>query len=138
MEALETKIADRLGKPRNFVPYVQLHEFESLLLSDAAIVAEYFNAPALQGAVGKAVTEVGNPERVNDSPLTAPSKRLDRWTETHAPRMRYSKDTKTRHGPRLAARLTLPVIRSACPRFAAWIGRLETLGGARESELAIV
>jgi hypothetical protein len=138
VEALEIKIADRLGKPPNFIPYVQLHEYEALLLSDAAILAAYFQAPALEREVRKVVTKAGNPEMVNDSPLTAPSKRLDGWTGTHAPSMRYSKDTKTRHGPRLAARLTLPVIRAACPRFASWIDRLETLGAARESELAIV
>jgi hypothetical protein len=127
---LEHRIGARLGAPGNLIPYVQQHEYESLLLSDAAIVAEYFKAPALEGEIGKAIAESGNPELVNDSPLTAPSKRLDAWTGTHAPKMRYSNDTKTRHGPRLAARLTLPVIRAACPRFADWIGRLETLGAA--------
>lgn len=45
----------------------------------------------------------------------------------HAPTsFRYGKGTKVRHGPVLATRLTLPVIRAACPRFDAWVGRLET------------
>jgi hypothetical protein len=132
-EALEERIAVRLGTPPNFIPYVQLHEYEALLLSNAATVAAYFQAPALAREVRKVVTQAGNPELVNDSPQTAPSKRLDSWTSTHAPRMRYSRDTKTRHGPMLAARLTLPVIRAACPRFAGWLSRLERLGAPQQT-----
>jgi Domain of unknown function (DUF4276) len=133
VDALEARIAKRLGKPPNLIPYVQLHEYEALLLSDAATIAAYFQAPALEESVRKVVTKAGNPELVNDDPATAPSKRLDAWTEAHAPKMRYSNDTKTRHGPMLATRLTLPVIRAACPRFGAWLGRLEALGAPQQT-----
>jgi Domain of unknown function (DUF4276) len=65
---------------------------------------------------------------VNDGPQTAPSRRLTDWTAAHSPStLRYSKSTKTRHGPQLAARLSLSVIRDACQRFGAWLGRLEGL-----------
>jgi hypothetical protein len=133
--ALEQRISARLGTPRNLIPYIQLHEYEALLLSDPATLAEYFKAPTLEDAVRKTVANAeGNPEFVNDSVLTAPSKRLNSWTSEHAPMMmRYSNDTKARHGHLLAARLTLPVIRAACPRFAAWLGRLETLGAPQQT-----
>ena len=115
--------------PRNLIPYVQLHEFEGLLLSDAAIVAEYFQVAEMEAQVIAAVRKAGSAELVNDGPMTAPSKRLETWTKSGAPVVfRYSKKTKTNHGPKLAVRLTLPVIRAACPRFNSWVERLERLG----------
>lgn len=127
VEQLETRIAATLGTPRNLIPYVQIYEFEGLLLSDPAIAASYFEAPAMEPAIRSAVSRAGSPENVNDSPETAPSKRLETWTRQHGSPKRYQQATKTLHGPLLAARLTLPVIRNACPRFAAWLSRLETL-----------
>ena len=38
------------------------------------------------------------------------------------------KDLKTTVGPRMAERIGLENIRSKCPHFKAWIGRLEKLG----------
>jgi hypothetical protein len=128
VEHLEARIAARVGSPERLISYVQLHEFESLLLSDAAVAADYFQASKLVALITQAVSRAGTPEQVNDGHQTAPSKRLEAWTRDHSPRLqRYSKATKTRHGPQLAARLTLPVIRRACPRFDAWIGRLEAV-----------
>jgi uncharacterized protein DUF4276 len=128
VDALETRIAFALGNPRNLHSYVQLHEFEGLLLSDAATAADYFQASALEHLINSAVSRAGSPEQVNDNAATAPSKRLETWTGKHAPAVqRYSKATKLLHGPQLAARLTLPVIRGACPRFNAWLTQLECL-----------
>lgn len=128
IDALQDRISARLGRPERFLSYVQLHEFEGLLLSDPSTAAAYFEAPRLQTLIGDAVARAGSAEHVNDGALTAPSKRLESWTRTHAPpRHRYSKATKPLHGPRLALRLTLPVIRRACPRFDAWVARLERL-----------
>lgn len=129
VEELEQRIAARLGAPPNLIPYVQRHEYEGLLLSNAAIAANYFQAPKIEALIRKAVKAAGGPEQVNDNPQTAPSKRLEGWTLKHAPAdLRFSKGTKLRHGEFLAVRLTLPVIRSACPRFAAWLTKLEALG----------
>jgi hypothetical protein len=127
VERLEARIASALHRPRNLIAYVQLHEFEGLLLSDAAIIAGYFGAPAIAHLIEDAVSRAGSPEAIDDGPSTAPSKRLETWTRQHAMERFYSKETKTLHGPGLAVRLTLPVIRRACPRFAAWLSRLETL-----------
>jgi hypothetical protein len=127
VEHLEARIAAALGKPSNLMAYVQIYEFEGLLLSDAAIVADYFEAPEMEHEVRSAVSLAGSPEAVNDGPTTAPSKRLEAWTRQHGSKRLYTKATKTLHGPLLAARLTLPVIRKACPRFAAWLSRLEAL-----------
>lgn len=127
VERLEARIAATLGTPRNLIPYVQIYEFEGLLLSDPAIVAGYFDAACMESAIRLAVARAGSPENVNDSPETAPSKRLEAWTRQHKSKRLYSQATKTLHGPLLAARLTLPVIKNACPRFAEWLSRLEAL-----------
>lgn len=128
VEALQERICDRLGRPARFSSYVQLHEFEGLLLSDTEVAASYFEAPGLAAAIKSAVAKAGSPENVNDGRQTAPSKRLESWTLEHAPQQRrYLKSTKTLHGPQLAARLSLPVIRGACSRFDAWVAGLEGL-----------
>lgn len=125
---LEARIAASLNDPVNFIPYIQLHEFEGLLFSEPATAANYFQAPQLAQIIATAVAHAGSPEHVNDGAQTAPSKRLEAWTLQHSPpNLRYSKRTKTRHGPSLAAHLTLPVIRSACARFDNWLTRLEQL-----------
>jgi hypothetical protein len=126
VEQLETRIAASLGAPPKLIPYVQRYEFEALLFSHAPTAADYFKAPKLEQLIAAAVSLAGSPEDVNDSTETAPSKRLESWTRTHAPSsQRYSGATKTLHGPQLATRLTLPVIRAACPRFHSWLTRLE-------------
>ena len=128
VDHLETRIAASLDTPRNLIAYVQLHEFEGLLLSDAAITATYFDAPAMEPLIRQAISSAGSPEAVNQGMTTAPSKRLEAWTRQLGPTSRfYSKGTKTLHGPRLAARLTLPVIRAACQRFSRWLSKLEAL-----------
>jgi hypothetical protein len=128
VELLETRIAASLDTPRNLIAYVQLYEFEGLLLSDAAITAAYFDAPAMEPLIRLAVSSAGSPEAVNQGITTAPSKRLEAWTRQHGSMsLFYSKGTKTLHGPRLAARLTLPVIRAACHRFSRWLSKLEAL-----------
>lgn len=53
---------------------------------------------------------------INDSPLTAPSKRL---AETP-----YRKVT---HGPTIAHEIGLPVLREKCTGFGAWLDALEAL-----------
>lgn len=61
-----------------------------------------------------------DPEAINDSEQTAPSKRLDAIFGG-----RYS---KTEHGPLIAETIGLAVIRARCPRFDRWLRTLEALG----------
>lgn len=113
--------------PRNLNAYVQIYEFEGLLLSDPAIAAGYFEAPEMEPLFRSVVSRAGSPEGVNEGQTTAPSKRLEAWTRQYGSKRIYTKSTKTLHGPTLATRLTLPVIRDHCPRFAAWLSQLELL-----------
>lgn len=103
-----------------FIPYIQRHEFEALVLACLDQLAEWLD-PSDRPSVETLRREIGgaNPEDINDGPETAPSKRLER----HIPG--YS---KTQHGPATIELAGLAVIRSQCPRFDAWLTKLESLG----------
>ena len=63
------------------------------------------------------------PEDINDNYATAPSRRITNKLP------RYSKVV---HGPDIVAAIGLDAVRRECPRFNAWLTRLESLeGGAR-------
>ena len=103
---------------RSVLPYVQLHEFEGLLFSNLEVFGRILpDAPVAK--LRSIRSEFQTPEDINDRRNTAPSKRI----ETLIPRYR-----KTLHGPLLALEVGLDTIRSECPRFDAWLGRLEALG----------
>lgn len=95
-----------------------LHEFEALVLCNPAGLAQRAADPHLKGQVEAVVQTAGGPERVNDQPTTAPSKRLGSWWP------QYSKLTD---GPALVAESGLAAVRSQCPTFDAWLTWLESL-----------
>lgn len=110
---------------RRFVPYIQLHEFEALLLADPGEFASQFPQE------GKAVEDLrkmaaafDSPELIDDDEKTAPSKRIIAEIPAYERR-------KTSAGPIIAWRIGLQVLRQRCPHFGDWLARLEALG--RES-----
>ena len=61
-----------------FIPYIQLHEFEALLLADPTMLATVRyqeHATAISRLAGLA-SQYGSPELINDGETTAPSKRI--------------------------------------------------------------
>ncbi len=122
-EHLHIKLHKRVRRgwdKRRLIPYVQRHEFEGLLFSD---VQAFANQPGFPDACVDELRGVRDqfttPEDINDDSETAPSKRLGRAIP------RYD---KVLHGPALAATIGLDTIRAECPRFDAWVARLESLG----------
>ena len=101
-------------------PYVQIHEFEGLLLTDAEAFAV---VPDATREIIERLREMhagfGTPEDINDSSETAPSKRI----ESLLPRYQ-----KVVHGPDIIAAIGLEAVREQCPRFDGWLTRLEALG----------
>ncbi|NLY41851.1 MAG: DUF4276 family protein [Desulfovibrionales bacterium] len=107
------------------LPYLQMHEFEGLLFTDpdafewvtdgwSAVTREQLHAIA---------AEFTNPEDINDSPETAPSKRI---LEIF-PAGTYS---KVEHGPLIAETIGMDAIREKCPLFNEWVSMLENWGNA--------
>ncbi len=99
--------------------YVQRHEFESLLFADIRAFATLSrDAPQPVDNLRTVRAQFPTPEDINDSPATAPSKRI----VAVLPRYR-----KRIHGPDVAERIGLNAIRAECPRFHDWLTRLESL-----------
>lgn len=116
---LEDKMAERFNY-RNFIPYVQLHEFEALLLTDPSSF-ELFYTDDLQ-AVRSLCQEIGTrgPETINDTPEGAPSKRIIK----HLP---LYKKQKTTAGITVASHIGLHKMRERCPHFNQWLLKMEAI-----------
>ncbi|WP_322059014.1 DUF4276 family protein [Paraburkholderia sp. J63] len=103
-----------------FVREVLAPEFEALLFSDVRRFGEV--TPQwidFEHELERIRADFETPEHINDSPFTAPSKRLTNLlTPTYQ---------KTRHGPVIAKRIGLATLRAACPHFGAWIRKLTAL-----------
>ncbi|WKW41884.1 DUF4276 family protein [Kosakonia cowanii] len=102
-------------------PYVQLHEFEALLFSDIEkfeYVLDGWSNETRQ-ALSAIRMQFSNPEKINNHPSTAPSKRILKTF----PQGTYS---KTEHGPIIAEEIGIDVIRRQCPGFNQWLDKLES------------
>ncbi len=124
-ESLEASMSRDVDDPR-LIPYLQRHEFEALVLAALGSVTKLLEDAGDLEAVERLRAELASmsPEEVNDGESTAPSKRL----------MRIPSYRKTVHGPLAVEDAGLPALRSACPRFGAWIARLEALGAGPRGE----
>ncbi len=110
---------------RFVLPYVQMHEFEGLLFSDPQAfecVQDGWNA-STRLALEAVTRDFETPEEINNSPETAPSKRI----LSIFPEGAYS---KTEHGPLIAEAIGMDAIRARCPAFSEWVGKLQAWGGA--------
>ena len=106
-----------------FIPYIQLHELEALYFAEPETLAEVLESPASAEVFATLVREAGGCEQINDSPLTAPSKRL----QAICPQYIKGRSSAA-HAPRLGAKLSLEKVREQCPRFKAWLEAIEKLG----------
>ena len=120
-ESLERKILNcvKSCSRGRLIPYVQMYEFEGLLFSSPEAIGN--NIPPHSGLSDWAQRVVGefggNPEAINDSTHSAPSKRLESEAEYR----------KTIHGPLVAREIGLEVLRRKCLGFGKWLSKLENL-----------
>jgi len=115
---LEEAFAADINSDR-FLPYIQLHEFESLLFAEIERLVEYY--PSMHAKVDALKQEVecfGDPELINDGATTAPSKRIG------AHIVDYDKVTG---GVLTALGIGLDRMRESCSHFNDWVTQLETL-----------
>ena len=118
---LERAFAADVPDPR-FIPYIQLHEFETILLCEPGHFAlVYEDSGAGIAALQAEVAAATSPELVNDGEATAPSKRII----SQFPR--YSGE-KTAVGVELAHCVGIDKTRSLCEHFDHWLKKLESLG----------
>lgn len=110
-EILEEALLQDIDSSK-FIPYYQLHEFEALLFSDVNEFA------LLKGNITdfQNIVRTKAPEEINDSPHTAPSKRIINLIPTYS---------KTVHGIIIAKKIGLTKMREKCPHFDNWIEAIE-------------
>ncbi|GMU82947.1 MAG: hypothetical protein AMXMBFR47_28180 [Planctomycetota bacterium] len=104
-----------------FLPHIQLHEFEARLFSDCEALGATLGVSAER--LRKIVVECGGPEQIDGNYETAPSRRLHQLCIESTGRG-YRKTTD---GVTASERVTLATMRSECPHFAEWLGRVESL-----------
>jgi hypothetical protein len=122
--ALAQDVTEAMGgdfNPARFVPFVVMHEFEGLLFSDCEAFAKGIGRTDLIEKFQNIRDQFDTPEDINDSPNTAPSKRIETLVEGYQ---------KPLLGTLAALEIGLPRIRAACPNFSSWLSRLEVLGAA--------
>lgn len=116
---LEAALGSDIGEHR-LVPYIQRHEFEALVIAAHASLREVLTDADQREGLAALIAEIGSqrPEDVNEGPQTAPSKRLTRCIPGYG---------KLLHGPPAIEKEGLSSIREQCPRFDAWVTRLESI-----------
>lgn len=113
-------VARTRGRVDRVLPYVQRFEFEGLLFSEVSRFDSIEQTPP--GAVEELArirARFETPEDIDDGRTTAPSKRIAALIPGY---------DKVVQGPAVAQRTGLRKIRAECPRFDAWVRRLEALG----------
>ena len=100
----------------NFFPYIQVHEFEALILTRPSVLKEYY--PEHDSGIERLCGECApfrTPEDINGGKRTSPSHRILAQIPT------YQKIDGFRH----LQDIGLPELRAHCPRFKEWIERCE-------------
>jgi hypothetical protein len=118
--SLSQDFEDRYGAAMaaRFVPFVAMYEFEGLLFSDPTLMAQGMGESAMTAQFQEIRDSFATPEHINDSPVTAPSKRIKAIVPSY---------NKVLHGNVAALDVTLDRMREECPVFAQWLTKIENL-----------
>jgi hypothetical protein len=108
-----------------FLPFVVMHEFEGLLFSDCAAFSRGIDRPDMESRLQEVRDSFATPEEINDSPNTAPSRRVKDLFP------RYEKPLL---GVLAVLEIGLLRIRAECPHFDGWLNQLESRAGRGVSE----
>lgn len=119
---LEESFASDINRS-NFIPYLQLHEFEALLFTDIGKLKEEY--PKAEKGIAKlkeATESYSDPELINNHPDTAPSKRIIKALKNI-----YNYD-KVKSGTATASYIGLDNILNSCQHFREWIDCIKGFG----------
>ena len=119
-QALSEDILTEMGdswNPIQFIPYVQMHEFEALLFSNTSILAG--SNPRISTQLECVSQSFSCPEEINDNYDMCPSRRIKQHIENYV---------KTLDGIVIARKIGLETMRRECLHFNEWITKLEGIG----------
>lgn len=103
----------------HFIPYLQVHEFEALLFSDPLMISPNVDSKPRHNELVEIREKYPTPEHINNSPATAPSRRLRK--------LFGSAYQKPLCGVLTAQDIGLPKIRHECKHFDSWLTILEEI-----------
>ena len=115
---LETRIKKDLEDSQkqlfeNFIPYIQLHEFEALVFASISGIDSLFERTEMDyNGLMNVIQQYPNPEDINNHPDTAPSVRLKKLISGY---------NKVLHGIDIINTVGMAELLEKCPRFKTWI-----------------
>ena len=115
---LETRIKKDLEDSQNqlfdnFIPYIQLHEFEALVFASISGIDFLFERSEMDyNGLMNVIQQYPNPEDINNHPDTAPSVRLKKLISGY---------NKVLHGIDIINTVGMAELLEKCPRFKTWI-----------------
>lgn len=116
--AIHTEICQHMGPDfisARFVPYIMMYEFEGLLFSSPTGLANIIGHHLVED-IEKIRADFESPEHINDSPETAPSKRILKLAPNYV---------KPLMGTLAVMEIGLDAIRAECGLFDSWVTQLE-------------
>lgn len=122
VEIIEGQIKEDIERTQeqrfdNFIPYIQLHEFEALIFSSIAGIDALFEKSEVKYRDFQAViNSYPNPENINNGPDSAPSVRLKQLIPGY---------DKVVYGVGIISEIGMETVLSRCPRFNGWIKKLK-------------
>lgn len=117
VEFLERAIENEIQDVR-FVPYLQLHEFESLLFSEPRAIDNIMVGALLQSNLEIVRAAFASPEEINNNPATCPSRRILK---------EYPGYEKVLHGQMISETIGVETILAQCIHFSKWIDRIKNI-----------
>ncbi len=102
-----------------FIPYIQLHEFESLVFCSLEVLkTKFMPNEADFSELERIINTHTTPEEINNSPTTAPSKRLEKSISVYSKKLCSVSITKD---------IGMVELKNKCPHFRHWIEQLEKI-----------
>ena len=118
IECLERAFGEDIDH-RRFIPHLQLHEFEALVLCDVDALSRVYPGSRRElQPLHDVIDEHDSPELINDDPNTAPSKRIESCLSGY---------DKVVAGPLVTEDVGLTRLRQECLHFHQWVSQLENL-----------
>jgi len=114
---LEEKFFENISHAK-FVPFLTLHEFEAYLFVSPTKIANAFPGENVQEHLTRIKNDFSSPEEIDEGRDTHPSARI---------RGMLPSFRKALHGPVIAKRIGLELMKEECSHFNDWISTLESL-----------
>ena len=101
----------------NFIPYIQLHEFETLVFTSINGIDSLFERSEMDyKGLMNVIQQYPNPEDINNHPDTAPSVRLKKLIPGY---------NKVLHGIDIINTVGMNELLEKCPRLKVWVESME-------------